>query len=191
MTIPAAVALIVIPIPLVAVLFERGAFNTADTQATALAVAVYGLGLPAFVMQKTLQPLFFAREDTKRPFQYAVVAMILNAVIAVGLAPVIGYIAAAIGTTATGWAMVALLWRGSRGMGPSAQFDDCFKRRIWLIVAASLGMGIVLLGLSAALGTPSVLGVAALVVAGIVSYFGIGHLIGAFQLGEFLRALRS
>ena len=190
LTIPAAVALIVIPIPLVSVLFERGAFTAADTQATALAVAVYGLGLPAFVMQKTLQPLFFAREDTKRPFQYAVIAMILNAVIAVGLAPVIGYIAAAIGTTATGWAMVALLWRGSRGMGSPAQFDDRFKGRIWLIVAASLGMGIMLLGLSAALGTPSVLRVAVLVVAGIVSYFGIGHLIGAFQLGEFRRALR-
>ncbi len=47
--------------PLVSVLFERGRFGPDDTAATALAVAVYGLGLPAFVLQKVLQPLFFAR----------------------------------------------------------------------------------------------------------------------------------
>ncbi|MFT6944059.1 MAG: putative peptidoglycan lipid II flippase, partial [Yoonia sp.] len=61
LTIPASVALMVIPLPLVSVLFERGAFTSDDTTATALAVAIYGLGLPAFVLQKTLQPLFFAR----------------------------------------------------------------------------------------------------------------------------------
>ncbi|MGJ8625138.1 MAG: murein biosynthesis integral membrane protein MurJ, partial [Yoonia sp.] len=99
LTIPAAIALIVIPVPLVSVLFERGAFGSDDTAATALAVMVYGAGLPAFVLQKSLQPLFFARADTKRPFYYAAVAMIVNAAVAVGLSIYIGYIAAAIATT--------------------------------------------------------------------------------------------
>lgn len=71
LTVPAAVALMVIPLPLVTVLFQRGVFGADDATATALAVAIYGLGLPAFVMQKTLQPLFFARADTRRPFYYA------------------------------------------------------------------------------------------------------------------------
>ncbi len=196
LTIPAAVALLVIPGPLVSVLFERGAFTATDTQATALAVAVYGLGLPAFVMQKALQPLFFAREDTRRPFQYALVAMVLNLVIAVGLSPFVGFIAAAIGTTLTGWAMVVLLWRGSRDMGQASQIDDRFRFRIWRIVAASLAMGLVLWGMSVALSpylsTPTlryaVLGL--MVAVGVVSYFAIGQLIGAFKLGEFRRALR-
>ena len=83
---PCAVALVAVPLPLVSVLFERGAFGTDDTAATALAVAIYGLGLPAFVLQKILQPLFFAREDTKSPFRYAVVAMVVNAAVAIGLA---------------------------------------------------------------------------------------------------------
>jgi len=126
LTIPAAVALFVIPGALVAVMFERGAFTGNDTLATSLAVAVYGLGLPAFVLQKSLQPLFFAREDTKRPFYYAVAAMVLNAVLAVGLSYSIGYIAAAFATTITGWAMVIMLYHGSRSMGTAAVFDTRF-----------------------------------------------------------------
>ncbi len=73
LTLPSAVALVVAAGPLVSVLFERGRFGPEDTAATALAVAVYGIGLPAFVLQKVLQPLFFAREDTRRPFHYALV----------------------------------------------------------------------------------------------------------------------
>ena len=104
LTIPAAVALIVIPLPVVSVLFERGATGADDSAAIAAAVAIYGLGLPAFVLQKVLQPLFFAREDTKSPFRFAVWAMIVNAAVAVGLAPFIGWIAPAVGTSVAGWA---------------------------------------------------------------------------------------
>ena len=195
LTIPASFALLVIPIPLISVLFERGAFTAEDTRATALAVAIYGLGLPAFVLQKTLQPLFFAREDTKRPFRYALIAMVLNAALAIGLAPVIGFIAAAVGTSATGWAMVALLWRGSRGMGEAATVDSRLKRRLGLIIVASVGMSAVLLGLSWVLSnTPipaaTATGLALLIATGIVSYFALGHAIGAFKLSEFRSAMR-
>ncbi|MFO8125135.1 murein biosynthesis integral membrane protein MurJ, partial [Yoonia sp.] len=149
LTIPASVALMAIPLPLVSVLFERGAFTSTDTTATALAVAIYGLGLPAFVLQKTLQPLFFAREDTRRPFYYAVIAMLLNAALAIGLAPLIGFAAAAIGTSITGWAMVVLLVRGARTMGDAARFDARFKQRMVRIVLAALGMGVILMVASA------------------------------------------
>ncbi|MCL4676851.1 MAG: murein biosynthesis integral membrane protein MurJ, partial [Pararhodobacter sp.] len=117
LTVPSAVALIVAAEPLISVLFQRGAFEAGDTAATALALAIYGSGLPAFVLHKVLQPLYFAREDTRTPFRYAVVSMIVNAAIAVGLMPFIGYLAAALGTTLAGWAMVAQLWWGARRMG--------------------------------------------------------------------------
>lgn len=196
LTIPAAVALVAIPVPLVSVLFQRGAFASDDTMATALAVAVYGLGLPAFVLQKTLQPLFFAREDTRRPFYFAMAAMVINAGAAVGLAPVIGYIAAAIGTTLAGWGMVVLLWIGSRNMGDAARIDSRFRQRIWRILAASLVMGGVLWLASAAmtslLGAPTIryAALAVLVGIGVVTYFVVGQLFGAFKLSEFRRALR-
>ena len=51
LTIPCAVALMIIPLPLVSVLFERGATGPDDSAAIAVAVAIYGLGLPAFVLQ--------------------------------------------------------------------------------------------------------------------------------------------
>ena len=196
LTVPAAVALMVISLPLVSVLYERGVFDSDDTAATAIAVAIYGLGLPAFVMQKTLQPLYFAREDTKRPFYYALVALALNAALAIGLSPFIGYIAAAVGTSLTGWATVLLLLNGTRHMDGASKFDARFKQRLPRIVLASAGMGLILWVTAAVLSpffgvaTLRYLALLVLVLIGIVSYFGIGHLIGAFKLAEFKRNLR-
>ncbi|QQA42339.1 murein biosynthesis integral membrane protein MurJ [Pelagovum pacificum] len=196
MTVPAAIALIAIPMPLVSVLFGRGAFEQSDVVATAIAVAIYGAGLPAFVLQKTLQPLYFAREDTRSPFRFAVWSMVVNAAVAIGLAPFIGFAAAALGTTLAGWSMVWQLWSGVRGMGAAASVDDRFRRRGWRILAAALSMGVVLWVaaqlLSGALETPTLRYIAlmGLVALGIVSYFGIGHLIGAFRLSEFSRAMK-
>lgn len=196
LTVPAAVALVVIPIPLITVLFERGAFGTDDTAATALAVAIYGLGLPAFVLQKVLQPIYFAREDTKRPFHYAVVAMVVNAALAIGLAPFIGWIAAAIGTTLAGWAMVWLLARGVRPFGDVARFDDRFRSRLWRIVLAALVMGAALYALMLALspffgiGTWRWLALALMIIAGGGVYYAAGRLLGAFHRHELREALR-
>jgi len=196
LTIPAAVALVIIPLPLVSVLFERGAFSSDDAASTALALAVYGLGLPAFILQKVLQPLFYAREDTRRPFYYALTALVVNAALAMGLAPIIGFIAAALGTTLAAWAMVLQLWLGTRNMGEAARFDARFRRRIWRIIAASVLMGVILWGsavlMTPLLGTPSVryIALAILIGIGITAYFGIGHLLGAFKLSEFRRATR-
>lgn len=196
LTIPSAVALVAVPLPLVSVLFERGATTADDSAAIAMAVAVYGLGLPAFVIQKILQPLYFAREDTRSPFRYAVVAMVVNAVVAVGLAPLIGWIAAAIATTLAAWVMVALLSIGARSMGEVARYDTRFHARIWRIIAASLAMGVVLWGAMVVM-TPffamagwRYLALLGLIGVGIISYFGIGQMIGAFRLGEFKRAFQ-
>ncbi|MFQ5622172.1 MAG: murein biosynthesis integral membrane protein MurJ [Paracoccaceae bacterium] len=141
LSLPAAVALVVIPQPLVSVLFERGAFNAADSRATAAVVAIYGLGLPAFMLQKVLSPLYFARADTTSPFRFAVISMVVNIILAVGLAPVIGYLASAVGTTMAGWSMVALLSRGARPMGMAARFDDRLKRALPRIAVSSVAMG--------------------------------------------------
>ncbi|MEM9125394.1 MAG: murein biosynthesis integral membrane protein MurJ [Pseudomonadota bacterium] len=196
MTLPSTVALVIIPIPLVSVLFERGQFSAEDTAATALAVAVYGIGLPAFMLQKLLQPLFFAREDTRSPFRYAVVAMIVNAVLAFGLFPVVGWIAPAIAASTAGWVMVGLLAVGARRLGDEARFDDRFKRRAWRIALASLGMAAVLLVAIQMLGwTLELSGWRYLALTGLITlagaaYFLFGHKLGAFEIAEFRRALR-
>ncbi|MFN3577491.1 MAG: murein biosynthesis integral membrane protein MurJ, partial [Tabrizicola sp.] len=146
LTLPAAVALVVIALPITEVLYQRGAFGAEDTAATALALAIYGLGLPAFVMQKALQPLFYAREDTRSPFRYAVWSMVLNAALAFGLMPWIGFSAAAWATTLSAWVMVGQLWRGSRRLGEETRFDARFLARLWRIALASALMGAALWG---------------------------------------------
>jgi putative peptidoglycan lipid II flippase len=169
LTVPAAVALMVIPIPLVMVLFERGAFGRSDTVATALVLAIYGAGLPAFVLHKVLQPLYYAREDTRRPFRYALVSLVVNAAVAVGLMPYIGFAAAALGTTVD---------------------------RLWRILLAAAVMGAVLWGLAmvldTALSTPRLryLALAGLVAAGIASYFAAAFALGALRPADLRRALR-
>ena len=193
---PCSLALVVIPLPLVSVLFERGATSHEDARAMALAVAIYGLGLPAFILQKLLQPLFFAREDTRRPFHYALMAMLFNAVCAIGLAPVIGWIAPAIATTLAGWIMVGQLLWGRRDMGYAARFDARFFRRLWRIALAAVIMSLALLGGQALLETwlyTDHLRYGALVLLigiGVLIYGFAGQAFGAFSISDLRGVLR-
>lgn len=195
LAVPSAVAFVTVPLPLVSVMYERGATGPDDVAAIALAVAIYGAGLPAFMLQKVLQPLYFAREDTKTPFHYALVAMVVNAALAFGLKPMLGWIAPAIAASAAGWAMVALLAFGTRHMGEEARFDARFRRRAWRILVASIAMGVALYGVAQTAGWLFTLdywrylSLLGLVVLGGAVYFTTGQILGAFQLSEFRSAL--
>ena len=196
LTVPCAVALMVIAGPLVRGLYERGAFGPDDSAATAIALAIYGAGLPAFVLHKVLQPLFYAREDTRSPFRYALWSMVLNAAFAVGLMPLMGFAAAALATSVAAWVMVWQLWRGSRSMGDEARLDDRLRRRLPRIIGAALIMGCALFAGEVALGPALSVhywhfaALAALILIGIVSYFVAGTLLGAFSLSDFRRLRR-
>lgn len=196
LSLPSAMAFLVIPLALVSVMYERGATTAADSQAIAMAVAIYGLGLPAFVLQKLLQPLFFAREDTKTPFRYALYAMLINAGLAFGLHPVMGWLAPAVATTVAGWAMVLLLWLGARHFGDVAQFDAGFTKRTPRILAATLIMGAALWGtqylLAETLFTDGIryLALMALISVGAAVYFAAGQLVGAFNVKSLVKGGR-
>src|SRR5258707_9364787 len=56
LALPATLGLIVLAEPIVRMLFEHGAFATADTVATAHALIWLALGLPAHVLVKALSP---------------------------------------------------------------------------------------------------------------------------------------
>ena len=149
-------------------------------------------------MQKVLQPLYFAREDTKRPFYCAAIAMVINAVLAVGLAPLIGYLAAAIGTTLAGWGMLFLLWRGAKGMGEAAEFDARFKDRLWRMIVAAILMGAALWVLSLALAPLATsgdlirfLGVTILCFGGLAVYGVAGLALKAFTLTDLRATFRK
>jgi putative peptidoglycan lipid II flippase len=193
LTLPATVALIVLPGLVTAVLFEHGAFTASDTAATAAALAIYAFGLPAFVLQKVLQPAFFAREDTRTPLRCAVVSMVVNVVIAVGGAPLAGYLAAAVGTTVAGWVNLVLLWRATRGFGDEVAIDARLAARWPRILGASLAMGALVLGLAEAqaafLPGWRAPGLVLIVVAGALGYAAAAAALGAFRLADVRAAM--
>ncbi len=81
LTLPAAIALAVIPSFLIEALFQRGEYTSADTAKSAIALVHFAWGVPAFVLVKVLAPNFFAREDTVTPMRFAVVSVLFNTVV--------------------------------------------------------------------------------------------------------------
>ena len=77
LTLPAAAALLVMAEPIVRVLYERGAFAANNSTPTVSAIlAIFGLGLPAFVLIKAFTPGYFAREDTRTPMFFAAISVV-------------------------------------------------------------------------------------------------------------------
>ncbi|HMM14061.1 MAG TPA: murein biosynthesis integral membrane protein MurJ [Parvibaculum sp.] len=196
LTVPAAVALAVIPFDIIKVLFERGHFTRADTHATSLALLIYAVGLPAFVLNKVFSPAFFAREDTKTPLRFAAVSIAVNIVSSFILFQFFAFAGIAAGTTIAAWTNTAQLglrlWKHGHFVP-----DTQLLQRLPLTLLASAGMGGVLYAGSRALApwfdlhflaSVSVLG--ALVVGGIAAYAIFCQLTGAARYADIVRPLR-
>ena len=137
---PATLGLIVLSEPIVQLLFEHGAFTAADTAATARALMLLALGLPAHVLVKALSPAFFARDDTLTPL----FATLKGLAVAVVLAVVLGHVYGAAGIAASialgAWSSATSLIRhGAVNFGFS--IDAAVRRRLPRIVVAALAMG--------------------------------------------------
>jgi putative peptidoglycan lipid II flippase len=171
LTLPAAVALFVMAEPIIAILFQRGNFDPADTVATADALAAFAVGLPAFVLVKVFSPGFFAREDTRTPMWFAGVSVVVNIAVSLALFPFLAHVGIAIGTSLAGWVNAGLLavtlWRRGQ-LHPDAELE----KRLPLLLLASLLMGACLYGaiwlLAPGLVDPS-FAIRALTVAALVS----------------------
>jgi putative peptidoglycan lipid II flippase len=82
---PAAAGLIVIGLPIVRLLFERGKFDMLASVMTNNAVFYYSLGLPAYGVSKIFANAFYSFQDTKTPVKVAMFAMILHVVLCIAL----------------------------------------------------------------------------------------------------------
>ena len=140
-TLPATAALIAIPIPIVSVLFERGAFGPTESQATALALAAFAAGLPAYVLVKILSPGFFAREDMVTPVRIAVAAMAGNIVLCLALVRPLGHVGIALATACASWLNAGLLAIVLRRRGHLV-IDDRLRRRLPRVTLASIALGL-------------------------------------------------
>ncbi|MEM6666717.1 MAG: murein biosynthesis integral membrane protein MurJ, partial [Pseudomonadota bacterium] len=116
LTLPAALALAIVPALLIDGLFARGAFTAEDADMSARALIHFAWGVPAFVLIKILAPGFFAREDTKTPMQFALLSVVVNTALGAGLffwfrdmgQP--GFPGLAIATSTAAWVNAALLF---------------------------------------------------------------------------------
>ena len=143
LTLPATVALVVCGVPIVAALFQHGAFKPEDTHFTAMALAAFSLGLPSYVLVKVLTPGFYARSDTRTPVRYATISIVVNLVGNLILIPTIGHIGPPLATALSSTANVALLWWALRKRGHFIA-DARLIRRTGRLVLAALLMGVVL-----------------------------------------------
>jgi putative peptidoglycan lipid II flippase len=198
LTLPAAIALLVMPHELISVLFQRGAFDAEDARLTAWALAAYGLGLPAFVLIKVLSPAFFAREDTRTPMWFAGAGMLVNVAGSILLGLWLQHIGIALATSLAGWVNAALLFGALRRRGDFVRDDRLVKRSL-AIAAASLvmaaGLAVLVAILAGSFASSSLTErIAALVAAthsGAAIYLGVLHLSGVVDHKRYVRMVLS
>jgi putative peptidoglycan lipid II flippase len=117
LALPCAVALIVFPKPMVAVLYHYGAFTANDVQQTVLALMGYGVGLMGLVGVKVLAPGFYARQNIRTPVKIAVVVLLFTQAMNLLFVPLFAHagLALSIGLGAllnAAWLLVGLRRRG-------------------------------------------------------------------------------
>ena len=193
LALPCAVALIVFPKALVAVLYHYGAFSERDVQMTVVALMGYGVGLMGLVGVKVLAPGFYAKQDIRTPVRIAIAVLVLTQAMNIVFVPWLGHAGLALSIGAAAIVNAGLLLVGLRRRGlyhPQAGWRGFLARVVG--VTAILGAGLAAasqlidwvalradwalrIGLLAA-----VLAVAAL------GYFGLLHVVG-IRLREFAR----
>jgi putative peptidoglycan lipid II flippase len=80
MTLPSACGLVVLGEPIIRLIYERGAFSSADVSMTAWALGGYSIGLTGYAAIKILSPAFYAMNDAKTPMIIAVCSIAVNTV---------------------------------------------------------------------------------------------------------------
>jgi putative peptidoglycan lipid II flippase len=143
LTIPAAVGLFMLNLPLVALVYERGAFDRETAEITSLVLAGFAVGLPSFVLIKIFQPSFYAREDMRTPMWFSGANAIINIILSLVLFPIYGVLGLAIATSIAGWINAFLLWAALH-LGNHFKIASRTWLNLGLIVMASLAMAGVL-----------------------------------------------
>lgn len=196
LTVPAALALIVIPEPIIQVLFERGAFDRAASEATALALMAYAIGLPAYVGIRVFTPGYFAREDTATPVRIAALAMLVNVGLNFALMGPLGHLGIALASSFSAWLNIALLIFVLARRG-HYKADTRLLSRLLGIAGASVIMAAAL-WFAAAWAVPWLAGgiveqvaaLAGLVCGGLALYLLAARLFGVYSIAEIKGTLR-
>lgn len=190
LTLPAALSLAILGVPLIATLFQYGAFSASDVLQTREALVAYSIGLSGMILVKVLAPGYYARQNIKTPVKIALLT--LAATQAMNLAFIVPFkhagLALSIGLASC--LNAGLLYYGLRQRKdylPSAGWG-LFLLKIMLalaVLAATLwfGMGREVDWLAAS-ALDRIAHLSVLVAGGVAAYFATLFLLG-FRLGDF------
>jgi putative peptidoglycan lipid II flippase len=192
LTLPAALALGIIAVPLLATFFQHGAFAANDVMMTRNALVGYSVGLIGIIAVKVLAPGFYARQDIKTPVKIGIVTLLATQVMN----------------------LLFIGWLQHAGLALAIGLGSCFNSAIlfyllrkrgiyqpepgWGKFLAKLGAALLALGLALFFGMGSeqqwlvingwtrVIQLTLLVVMGVAVYFSVLWLLG-FRLKDFAK----
>ncbi|MCR4441332.1 MAG: murein biosynthesis integral membrane protein MurJ [Peptococcaceae bacterium] len=90
-TLPSAVGLIALRVPIIRLLFQQGRFTPEDTAATAYAMLFYCVGLFAYSSIQLLNRVFYALQDTRTPVAVGIFTIVINIVLNFSLIKPLGH----------------------------------------------------------------------------------------------------
>ena len=145
---PAAIALYLLAEPLLAFLymsFAGSAMTAFDVEMAGQALQMFAIALPGFVLVKVLAPAFFAHQDTKTPFRFALAAVVVNLFGSLATFQSLGHVGLALATALSAWTHAGLLYVGLQRRG-WIRFDATvvFVLLRTLLACVGLGAGLVL-----------------------------------------------
>ncbi|MDR0588203.1 MAG: murein biosynthesis integral membrane protein MurJ [Burkholderiales bacterium] len=142
LALPATLGLMLLTVPVIATLYQYGHFSVEDVWQTRVALLGYGLGLPALIMIKILAPGFYARQDTKTPVRFSLIAIFVTQAISISTMWFIGHagltLAISIGACCNALLLFHQLWR-RKIYTPNAG---------WLPFMLKLSIALLLLGIT-------------------------------------------
>lgn len=143
---PVCAVFVVAAGPLVATSFGHGAFDDGDVAATATAVVWYAPALLALGFRQVVVRASYALGDSRGPVVVAVLAMVVNVVGDIALAPVLGLAGIAVATTGS-LVLAALLnaWlldRRHDGLDARATTALVARALVLAVLAGAAGLGV-------------------------------------------------
>ncbi len=117
LTLPAALALAVLAVPLISTLFFHGAFSATDVLQTRLALIAYSVGLTGLILVKILAPGFYARQDIRTPVKFALITLAATQLMNLAFIIPFKHAGLALSIGLASLLNAALLYRGLRARG--------------------------------------------------------------------------
>ena len=114
LTLPAALGLALLAVPLVATLFNYGAFTPADVMQTRSALVAYSVGLTGLILVKVLAPGFYARQDIRTPVKIAILTLAATQLMNLAFVIPLRHAGLALAIGLASCLNAALLYRGLR-----------------------------------------------------------------------------